>query len=510
MRRRIVRSGRTLGAVEEQIITGVVVSDNFARKIFKVAKPIYFQSEYARIIYGWCKSYFDAEGKTPRIGIQQVYEVEKENLEESEQRIVKKYLENLSDHYERMEVFNDEYLYNKAISYFEQRSVELTISDAAKLLKQERTKEAVEKFHTYKKVANPFGFKNIFHPDMLALFYEDDPDPLLLLPERLGQLFGPLRRGWLLALLAPMKRGKSWFLDYVAVEGLRQGRNVLKISLEMSQKEQMDRLLKMTFGISDNGEEPIITIPTFDCRLNQDNTCRLPQRKNNCALFIGAEIKPDFAPDMRYRVCVACRDVIENSEYVPATWFKRIKNKTLTLSELRKQSKQVAIHLGGSIIPISFPVFSATPEDLIETMYSYEDEFGTMPDIVVVDYADILNDTTFRNDQQRDRTNTVWKNLKRIAGQFDCLVATATQGNRKSFERESMDEANISEDIRKLAHVDIMGALNQTKVERTEGVLRVDLLAHRHRKVDSREVMTLQALDIGQPVLDQDWHILKN
>jgi len=482
----------------------MIVSDHFAERVMKVAKASYFESDYARLIYIWCKAYFEAEGKAPRTGIQQVYEIEKGGLDESQQRIVKRYLENLSENYERLEVFNDEYLYNKAVDYFDRRSLELTIKDASKLLEQDRVGEAIAKVESHKKSPGLFPYKDIFHPDVLALFFEEDPDPLLQLPYQLGYLFGPLRRSWLISFLAPMKRGKSWFLDYCGVEGMRQGRNVLKISLEMSQKEQVERILKMTFGVSDNGSEPIITIPTFDCALNQDNSCDLQQRTNNCGLFLTGNLKPEFTTDMRYKICVACRD-IKGSDYVTATWFKRIKNKTLTLSELMKRSKQAAIHLGGSIIPISFPTFSATPDDLMETLYGYEERYKTMPDIVIVDYADIVNDEGHRNDSQRDRTNMVWKTLKRIATQFNCLVITATQGNRKSFDMDSMNEANISEDIRKLAHVDIMAALNQTKTERAEGVLRVDLLAHRHKKIDGREVYTLQSLDIGQPVLDQEW-----
>ena len=46
---------------------------------------------------------------------------------------------------------------------------------------------------------------------------------------------------------------------------------------------------------------------------------------------------------------------------------------------------------------------------------------GWRPDVVVVDYADLLVDGTDA-DQMRTRTNSTWKELRNIAHRFDCVV----------------------------------------------------------------------------------------
>jgi len=50
-----------------------------------------------------------------------------------------------------------------------------------------------------------------------------------------------------------------------------------------------------------------------------------------------------------------------------------------------------------------------------------------------------------------------------------------------------------------------MCVLNQTPVEKREGIMRLGIIAHRHEEFDEfTQVQVLQQLKIGQPYLDSE------
>jgi hypothetical protein len=64
-------------------------------------------------------------------------------------------------------------------------------------------------------------------------------------------------------------------------------------------------------------------------------------------------------------------------------------------------------------------------------------------------------------------------------------------------------QVHVSEDIRKLAHVDAMFTLNQTPEEKRIGLIRMGIAAHRHRESNLfNEVYITQNLAMSQPLID--------
>jgi len=68
--------------------------------------------------------------------------------------------------------------------------------------------------------------------------------------------------------------------------------------------------------------------------------------------------------------------------------------------------------------------------------------------------------------------------------------------------KQNIDVDDVPEDIRILAHLDIMLGLNQNVREREDGLMRVSVLAHRHYKTSIKQALLLQQLEIGQFALD--------
>ena len=68
-----------------------------------------------------------------------------------------------------------------------------------------------------------------------------------------------------------------------------------------------------------------------------------------------------------------------------------------------------------------------------------------------------------------------------------------------------MEEDDTTEDIRKLAHVDVCLSMNQTRSEKRKLLYRLGLLAHRHREFDVNiNAMCLWQPTTGQVLLDSN------
>ncbi len=149
----------------------------------------------------------------------------------------------------------------------------------------------------------------------------------------------------------------------------------------------------------------------------------------------------------------------------------------------------------------SFPAHSITISELEKEIDHLKDKEGFIPDVIVIDYADLLAPEV--KGDHRNVIDDIWKNLRRIAEERDCLVVTGSQSNRSSMEKAKIDEWDTAEDIRKLAHVTLMMVLDQTPKEKEVGVMRIGLLEHRFKRFNKRtQLLILQQLDIGQPMLD--------
>jgi hypothetical protein len=156
---------------------------------------------------------------------------------------------------------------------------------------------------------------------------------------------------------------------------------------------------------------------------------------------------------------------------------------------------------GGNCKFIFLPMYTATVEDIVaylDNMYYYE---GYAPDVVIVDYADIIKPSKGAGNEYRHQINDIWMKLRSIAQNRNILVVTASQTNRQGMTGDiSLD--NIAEDMRKIAHASILVALNQNKKEKAAGVMRLDTLAARDEVDSFDQAVILQNLSIGRFYLD--------
>lgn len=489
--------------IERKITTSFIVSTSFCKKIGFVYKKEYLEVDYAKIVMGWALDYFQQYQIAPGIHIQDIYDVEKDSLKESEADTISVFLESLSDEYEKSKELNIDYLVDQTRQYFRKRALEILFEKGNKYTSAGKVHEAERLLLKHKQVSkvtsgrfDPFNIQNIRNYDT-----EDLTNRLFKLPGALGELVGWFERSWLCAVMAPEKRGKTWLLEEIIFSALLQRRKVFWVSLEMSKSQLEKRIYQKLTGSGFIDEDCVY--PVFDCQKNQDNSCLSKNRVNDIKLFNDEGELPEFDKKSKYRVCTVCRG--KNKKYVPAYWYQYEKVGKLKIKEIEKKAKAFISMYSGNLRVKAFPRFSASMDDIINEMDDLEFSEDFFTDVLVVDYLEITADGN-RNLEGRDKIDNTWKMAARIAGTRNCLVVTADQSDAMGRGQRSLNDSNFSEDKRKDAHLDIRITLNQTAREKLDKVARVGVLMHRHNYFHPKqEVLILQELSRGQAILDSEW-----
>ncbi len=88
---------------------------------------------------------------------------------------------------------------------------------------------------------------------------------------------------------------------------------------------------------------------------------------------------------------------------------------------------------------------------------------GIKPDMVIVDYADIMKSTQHFT-EKRHQIGHVYEELRGMAGEFDVPLWTASQANRSSLEEDVIGADKVSEDYSKVMTADFVMSMSR-KVE---------------------------------------------
>ncbi len=482
-------------ATEQRILTGLIVSSSFIREIEDAITFSYFHSNYVKKVARWTIDYFHQYDSAPFDHIQDIFNNKKYELEPNEVEIVEQLLQNISERYQQEGGINTDYLIDVATKYFRKRELEIRHQNIGILLQQDNVNEAEAELEAYRKVGRRLsGWVDPFAEKEIIEVFESMEQTFLTFPGQLGDFMGNLQREWLVAIMAPFKRGKTWFLQEFAIMAALLEWKVAVFYLEGTPISLKERIYKrITSGYKRGGQ---VTFPVFDCIHNQTGECELPYRTNQLALYDEQGRIPRYNPELEYKICTACRN--RTQDYHIATWYEQIERPPFDYVEVRKMQNVLDRNLW--IKP--YPRFSANTSHIRRDLDNLEHREDFIPDIIVIDYAGILLPEDARITGV-DRVDETWKSLGRLAGERRAQVVTASQVTRQAMEKAKVKGSETAQWIGILAHVDAMYSMNQTPDEKRRGVMRIGKIAHRHQDFDTdQDCYVLQALDLGQFHLD--------
>jgi hypothetical protein len=149
-----------------------------------------------------------------------------------------------------------------------------------------------------------------------------------------------------------------------------------------------------------------------------------------------------------------------------------------------------------------YPMNSISVNGIKSSLQNWS-RLGWVADVCVIDYADILAPLFGGSGvDSRHQVNATWQALRSISQEFHNCVVTATQVNAASYDKETLDRSNFSEDKRKNAHVTAMIAINQTPDEKAKGQQRLNIIQLREDYFDpTEELLVAGCFAIVNPVM---------
>ena len=138
----------------------------------------------------------------------------------------------------------------------------------------------------------------------------------------------------------------------------------------------------------------------------------------------------------------------------------------------------VVSEVDGHLIIKEYPTKSAST-NTIKTHIEKLKKRGIEPDVIIVDYADLLRPIRNTSEKRHDLEN-IYEELRAIAQVYDCPVWTASQTNRSGLNAEVITMEAISEAFNKCFVADFICSLSRTVQDKNANTGRVFIAKNRN------------------------------
>jgi hypothetical protein len=265
--------------------------------------------------------------------------------------------------------------------------------------------------------------------------------------------------GELMTFMAPTGRGKTWFLTQAGRYCAMQRLKVLHLTLEISTAKQSRRYLQALFGLNKRSGE--ILLPHLHMVEGEVATLKY---------------KKIIRPSVFDRAWVSKMMGKKDRKYQGMT------------------SKYEAIVKKLPLIVKQFPTRSLTISGLEAYLDFLDRTHDFTPDVLIIDYADLMKVDA---SNLRIELGSNFMELRRIAGERNFAIITASQANRMAEDAKQINLKHMAEDYSKAATSDIVLCYVQTDEEKSRGLGRVYVAKNRDDE-SGQYLLITQAYGIGQ------------
>ena len=133
--------------------------------------------------------------------------------------------------------------------------------------------------------------------------------------------------------------------------------------------------------------------------------------------------------------------------------------------------------LKGQLYLKFFPTKTAS----VTTLKAHLDKMimqGVKPDIVIVDYADLLRSAKAK-EKLHEELETTYEDLRGLAGEYQLPVITASQANRSSVESDIITSDQVASSFSKIMIGDVIISLARKTTDKIAGTGRVHFIKNR-------------------------------
>lgn len=447
---------------EKRVLTSMIMEQHVLSRVSVKWEPQgLFRSRWANIVGAWAVDWYRKYQTAPKASIEDMFQdwAEK-NKDDTTVTLVDNFLADLSDEYEaESDCGSLEYMVDIAGQLFKEVSMERHLAAVGSTLSRGSVDMAEEMMCKWNTIEFGVGAGiNLFQDkEAVRRAFEVSIDPLIQFDGDLGRFMGnQFGRDEFVSVIGATGRGKTWWLLEIAWRAMRQRRRVAFFEVgDMSEAQITKR-----FAVRASG------IPIFPKMVNVPTSIRIDDKKP----FLTFE-KRVFEYGLDEEVAIAA--------FEQAT--RRHKKNLFKLS----------VHPNSSINVAG-----------ISSILDGWEMDGWIPDVVVIDYADLLAVPAGCRQGERDSINETWKQLRGLSQKRHILVLTATQGDAKSYEAETIRRGNFSDDRRKLDHVTGMLGINVSDPEKEMGITRLNWIKRREAEYNESQCCYVAGcLEIGRPCM---------
>jgi len=140
-------------------------------------------------------------------------------------------------------------------------------------------------------------------------------------------------------------------------------------------------------------------------------------------------------------------------------------------SELKKK-------VSGKLVIKYYPTKSAS----VNTLKAHLDQMillGTKPDLVIIDYADLLRSTARSREKLHEDLEIIYEELRGLAGEYELPVFSASQSNRSSADSEVVTGDQIASSFSKIMIADFIISLSRKVTDKIAGTGRFFIIKNR-------------------------------
>lgn len=429
------------GGDERQVLTGMIVDPVVIGKVAaRWNRDGLFGSRWANLIGGWCVKYFLRYGTAPKAQIETVFGswASSGQRDKSTVQLVDRFLSGLSDEHERLaSELNPDYVVDLAGRHFQTVALNRLSEDVRGDLETGDLERAQSRVAGFGKIELGTGSLVDVLRDEAAIssvFEEASEPPLVEWPGAAGEFFGrSMERDAFVVFLGPEKRGKTFWLIETAWRAMTQKRRVLFLEVgDMSERQIMRRFMV--------------------------RAARRPFRA-------GTVLKPkSISRDDDGKILVDREEVVFRGD--------------LSKQEAQRAAERIVRGKSEPYLRLSVHSVSTLSVDGIRSMLKDVARDGWTPDVVVIDYSDLLDMGDWSREKRHliDRT---WGGLRGLSQDFHCCLVTATQADSASYSKTVLTMENFSDAKTKNAFATGIVGLNQTKDEKDVGAIRLNWVALR-------------------------------
>jgi len=398
-----------------------------------------FDAPWANLVGGWMVDYLRKYGDVPNGQLRDIYTDWSRTTKMPEETVrgVERFLLAAAREQENDGQKNSDWQLDRAAKYFAAVKVRRAIQRAEELEELGKPAEAFEELANLKRIemGEDSVCRVVSDYDAWRQAYDQErQDSLIYYPGKLQGFLGKwLNRDSLYAFMAPDKTGKSVFL------------------LDLAYRAVRNRCRVAYFDVGDNSQDQVLR------RLGA-RALRVPSVEN-------------FKSKLRIPVSVD-RDGEISTE---TREFDGPPTQRAAYNAVKKTCRGI-----DRLWICCRPNTSTSVDDISAKLSSWERELRWVPDVLVIDYADILAPPYGVRDTL-DQIDETWKALRRMSQEKHCLVVTATQSSAAAYgdKAKVLRKQHFSGRKTKLAHVNGMIGVNVSENDRKNGVARLNWIVRR-------------------------------